>query len=123
MAALKNLMLAALTLAISAGISARADAQAVSVRLPLDVTAFVSRRDACSEWSKKAIDSGWNARIEAVYSNLQSLNCFEIMHDERGLRQKYADNAEIMAFLGTGDVTKFVTRLPGRNAVPPASDR
>jgi hypothetical protein len=88
------------------------------------VTAFVSRRDDCSEWSKKAIDPKWNARIDVIYSNPQSLKCFGVLDDERTLRQKYASNPEIRASLGTGKaVTKFVTRLPGRIATPPASDR
>jgi hypothetical protein len=120
MTALKGLMLAGATLAISAGVAPRADAQTGSAELPPDVTEFVSRRASCSEWSKKAIDPEWNARIDAIYSNLQSLRCFDIMDDERALRQKYASSPEIMASLGTGEVvTKFVTRLPTQTAPPP----
>ena len=123
MTAFKSLMLAASALVISAGVAPRADAQTGSAELPSDVTAFVSRRASCSEWSKKAIDPGWTAKIEAIYTNLQSLKCFDIMNDERALRQKYAGNPEIRASLGAGVITKFVTRLPVRIAVPPALDR
>jgi len=123
MTALKSLMLAASALVISAGVAPRADAQTGSAELPSDVTAFVSRRASCSEWSKKAIDPEWNARIDAIYSNLESLKCFDVMNDERALRQKYASNPQILASLGVGKITKFVTRLPARIAVPPALDR
>jgi hypothetical protein len=123
MTAFKSLMLAGVALAISAGVDPRADAQTGSAELPPDVTAFVSRRASCSEWSKKAIDPEWNARIDAIYSYLESLKCFDVMNDERALRQKYASNPQILASLGAGKITKFVTRLPARIAVPPALDR
>jgi hypothetical protein len=123
MTALKSLLRVGVTLAILAGFTPRADAQTGSPDLPSDVTAFIERRAGCSDWSKKAIDPEWMAQIEAIYSNLQSLKCFDIMHDELALRQKYTRNAEILASLGAGVGTKFVTRLPGRIAVPPALDR
>jgi hypothetical protein len=125
MTALKSLILAGVTLAISAGVAALADEQTGSAELPPDVTAFVSRSTSCSEWSKKAIDPAeWTAQIEAIYSNLQSLKCFDIMDDARALRQKYAGNPEILASLGADHTfTRFVTRLPARIAVPPALDR
>jgi hypothetical protein len=121
--ALKSIMLAGVTLAISAGLAPCAQAQTGSAELPPDVTGFVSRRASCSEWSEKAIDPEWTARIEAIYCNLQALKCFDIMDDERALRQKYAGNPEILSSLGAGVFTKFVTRLPVRIAVPPALDR
>jgi hypothetical protein len=123
MTAFKSLMLAGVALAISAGVAPHADAQTGSAELPPDVTAFVSRRASCSEWSKKAIDPEWNAWIDAIYSNLESLKCFDVMNDERALREKYASNPQILASLGAGKITKFVTRLPARIAVPPALDR
>ena len=120
MTALKSLILAGVTLAISAGVAALADEQTDSAELPPDVTAFVSRSTSCSEWSKKVIDSEWTAQIDAVYGNLQSLKCFDIMDDARALQQKYGGNPEIMASLGAGHTfTRFVTRLSPRIGVPP----
>lgn len=123
MTALKRLMLVGVALAISAGAGSLACAQTGSADLPPDVTGFISRRASCSEWSKKAIDPQWYAQIDAIYSSLQSLKCFEIIDEERVLRRKYASNPEILASLGSGKYTKFVTRLPARIAVPPALDR
>jgi hypothetical protein len=123
MTALKSIMLAGVTLAISAGLAPCAHAQTGSAELPPDVTEFVNRRASCAEWSKKAIEPEWAAQIEVIYSNLQSLKCFDVMDYERALRQKYAGNPEILASLGAGVITKFVTRLPVRIAVPPALDR
>jgi len=62
--------------------------------------------------------------MDAILSNLQSLKCIDILDEARVLQQKYAGNPEILALLGTGHTfTKFVTRLPVRVPVPPASDR
>jgi hypothetical protein len=118
-----NIILAGVTLAISVGLAPCARAQTGSAEFPTDVTEFVSRRASCSEWSKKAIDPERTAQIEAIYGNLQSLKCFDVIDDERALRQKYVGNPEILASLGSGVFTKSVTRLPVRIAVPPALDR
>jgi hypothetical protein len=83
MIAVKRLMLAGVALAISAGVAPRADAQTGSAELPPDVTRFVSRSASCSEWSKNAIDPEWTAQIEVIYSNLESLKCFDILDDAR----------------------------------------
>jgi hypothetical protein len=124
MTAFKSLIIAGVTLAISAGVAPRADAQTGSTELPPDVTAFVSRSGSCSEWSKKVIDPEWTARIDTIYSNLQSLKCFDTMDDARALRQKYAGNPEILASLGAGHTfTRVIKRLPVRIAVPPDLDR
>ena len=131
MTTLKNLTLAGAALAILAGSSLRASAQTGVAEFPTDVTEFLSRRASCNEWSRKATDE-WSkeaidrdraAEIEAIYSNLRSLKCFDVIGDERALRQKYADNPEILASLGSGNYTKIIIRLPVRIAVPPASDR
>jgi hypothetical protein len=123
MIVLKYLMVAGVTVGISTGLLPCARAQIGPAELPPDITQFVNRRASCSEWSKKAIDPEQTAQIEAIYSNLQSLNCFDVGDDERALRQKYAGNPEVLASLGAGTYTKFVTRLPVRIAVPPALDR
>ena len=121
MTTLKIIMLAGITLA---GLAPCAQAQPAPATPPLDVTEFVSRRASCSEWSQKAIDPEQTAQIDAIYNKLQSLKCFDIVDDERSLRQKYASNSEILTSLGTGFSTKFVTRLPVRIAAPPpALDR
>jgi hypothetical protein len=121
MTALKSIMLAGVVLAISINLSPRA--QAGSAELPSDVSEFVIRRGSCSEWSKRAIALEQMAQLEAIYSNLRAQKCFDILNDERALRQKYAGNPEILASLGAGNYTKVITRLPFRIAVPPASDR
>jgi hypothetical protein len=124
MTTLKSIMLAGITLAILDGLPPCAQAEPGPAKLPADVTEFVSRRASCSEWSTKAIDPEQISQIEAIYNKLQSLKCFDILNDERSLRQKYASNSEILTSLGTGTSTKFVTRLPVRIAAPPpALDR
>jgi hypothetical protein len=124
MTTLKNIVFAGIILAILDGLPPCAQAEPGSAATPPDVTEFVSRRASCSEWSKKAIDPDRTVQIEEIYRNLQFLKCFDIMDDERSLRQKYAGNSEILVSLGTGVFTKFVTRVPVRTATPPpASDR
>ena len=131
MTTLKNLALAGVALAISVALTPRARAEIGAPNPPPDVAGFISRRTDCSDWSKKAIekssqkeiDPKSNVHIDAIYSNLRSLKCFDILSDERALRQKYASNPEILALLGAGNVAKFVTRLPIRIAIPPDSRR
>jgi hypothetical protein len=123
MTALKRLLLGGAALAMCSGVTPRADAQTGSAELPPDIATFVSRRASCSQWSKKAIDPERRAQIEAIYSNLHSMKCFGLIDEDRALRLKYASNPEILALLGEGKFTKFVTRLSPRIAVPPASDR
>jgi hypothetical protein len=128
MTKLENLALAGAALAIFVGLTPHARAEIGAANPSTDVAGFIGRRTDRSEWSKKAIDT-WSrreidpAQIDAVYGNLRSLKCFEILSDGRALRLKYAGNPEILALLGSGDVTKFVTRLPVRIAIPRDSHR
>ena|ERR1700722_1547747 len=125
----KRIVLCCLALAILAGLFSRAHAQVTSAERPPDITEFVSRRASCADWSQKAIDiwsandPGRAAELEATYRNLRSRKCFDIIDNERVLRQKYAGSPEILVSLGSGNYSKIVTRLPSRIAVPPASDR
>jgi hypothetical protein len=61
--------------------------------------------------------------MDGIWSNLQSLKCFDIVDDERAIRQKYASNPDIQASLGAGTWVKVVKRLPVRIAVPPDLNR
>jgi hypothetical protein len=123
MKALKKLVLASVTLAISAALSPCVHSQTGTPQLPSDITEFLSRRASCSEWSKRVMDPEQMAQLEAIYSSLRAQACFDVLNDEHALRQKYAGNPEILASLGAGNYTKVITRLPARIAVPPASDR
>jgi hypothetical protein len=123
MTALKSILLAGVVLAISINLPPRARAQVGAAELPSDVSELVIRKASCSEWSKKAIAPEQMAQLEAIYSNLRAQKCFDVLNDERALRQKYAGNPEILASFGAGNYTKVITRLPVRNALPPASDR
>jgi hypothetical protein len=126
---LKRIVLGSAALAILAGPLPCAHAQVASAERPPDITEFVNRRASCSDWSQKAIDifsanSPERAtEIEAIYDSLRSLKCFDIVDNERALRQKYAGNPAVLAALGPGNYTKVITRLPVRVAVPAASDR
>jgi hypothetical protein len=123
MTTLKKLILISVALTISAGPLLCARAQTGAVGLPPDIAEFLSRRASCSEWSKRAMDPEQTVHIEAIYSNLQSLKCFDIFENERALREKHAKNPEVLRSLGTDKYTKFVTRLPARIAAPPAPER
>ncbi len=75
---------------------------------PSDVTEFVGRRLCCMDWARKAADSKNAARIDSA---MRSLKCSEIAQYERALRERHADNPDVLAVL---DATKFicVVRLP-----------
>jgi hypothetical protein len=119
-----RLMLAGAALAILAGLFSGVDAQQKGpADPPPDITGFIARRGSCSEWAQKAFDAEWTAGMDGIWSNLQSLKCFDIVDDERALRQKYASNPDIQASLGAGTWVKVVKRLPVRIAVPPDLNR
>jgi len=115
----KSLMQAGLAVAIAVGACTGIGAQQQGpANLPADVTGFIIHRTACSERVAQM-----DAATEGVRETLQSMNCFDIVDDERTLRQKYAGHPEILASLGAGTWTKVVKRLPYKLVVPPDFDQ
>jgi len=117
---LNSIMLASVSLLVSAGVTFGADTQAGFAELPPELMQFIGHRASCLEWSRKASDPA--AQIDDIKSIMVSLKCSDVADDERALRQKYAGDPNVLAALDA-TWTKVVQRLSPRIVVPPASDR
>jgi len=121
MTALKILSLVGVTLA-SVAAAQCGKAQQSSADLPPDVAAFVARRAACSEWSRKLFEPDGLPDLNNITSMMRSLRCYDIADDQRSLQERYSGDPATLAAL-KGHWTRVVKRLPVRIPVPSDLDQ
>jgi len=121
MTALKILSLVGVTVA-SVATAQCGEAQQSLADLPPDVAAFVARRAACSEWSRKVFEPDRVPDLDNITSMMRSLKCYDLANDERSLRERYSGDPATAAAL-KGHWTRVVKRLPIRIPVPSDLDQ